>query len=479
VFVEDRTSAESFVESARGDAVRSTGARRRPSLLLALAALACGAPTEGTLDDAGPRADRPRPSEASRWSVETIDEGDDVGLWVRHAIDADDVSHVAYFATEGEVIGPCDLGVTDDVPDEVRWTLRHASGGASFVIEEVTRVLSPTDPPGLDLAIGPRGPAIAALTGGPVTGRLCQAHDLGIYERSGATWEVEVAAAESGQASTGMAASDFGTVVGHWPALAFGAEGARAVAYKDVHNGSIQTDDLFRADLELAFGDGAWSHVAVDAGRGAGSFTRAAFDVRGRLVLAFVNPVEEADRVQQGLWVARTREPLGTSAPSFEAALLEAGPIRGAPALAVRGSLVHVLVYDASRGIPRLHRLVDDAAFESLDGGWSREAIGDARYDEGLDPSLAFDADGRLGAAWFRCARTSGGRGSCDESAGLVFAWTDDPASAFEREVVTEGREECGRTPALAFARDGEARIAFHCQSDGVEQVRLARRDPL
>ena len=451
----------------------------RPSRVAIALLVACGTPSEISLDDAGARNDRPRPTETERWSIETVDEGDDVGLWVRHAIDAADVSHVAYFATEGEVIGPCDLGLTDDVPDEVRWTLRHASGHTSFAIEEVTRVLSPTDPPGLDLAIGPRGPAIAALTGGPVAGRLCQAHDLGLYERVGGAWTVEVAAAESGEAATGMPASDFGTVVGHWPALVFGEGGARALAYKDVHNGSIQTDDLFRADLELAFGSTDWSHVAVDPGRGAGSFTRAAFDVRGRLVLAFVNPVEEADRVQQGLWIVRTVEPLDASPPSFESVLLEAGPIRGAPAIAIRGSLIHVLVYDASRGVPRLHRLIDDAAFEELDRGWTREAIGDARYDEGFDPTLAFDSDGRLGAAWFRCARTSGGRGSCDESAGLVFAWTDDPSNAFEREVVTEAREECGRTPALAFASDGEARVAFHCQTDGVEQVRLARRVPL
>lgn len=441
--------------------------------------VACGPSETSVPDDGGARPDRARPMESSPWSIDLVDEGDDVGLWVRHAIDADDVSHVAYFATEGEVVGPCDLGVTEDVPDEVRWTLFAAHGDEGFVVDEVARVLSPTDPPGLDLAIGPRGPSIAALTGGPVEGRLCQAHDLGVYERRGEAWQPEVAVAESNEAATGMPASDFGTVVGHWPALAYGDGGERALAYKDVHNGSIQTDDLFRADLELAFGNAGWSHVAVDAGRGAGSFTRAAFDARGRLVLAFVNPVEEADRVQQGLWVVRTTEPMATQTPSFEAVLLEAGPVAGAPALAVRGSLIHVLAYDASRGVPRLHRLVDDAAFTDLDRGWTREAIGDARYDEGRDPTLAFDRDGRVGAAWFRCARTSDGRGSCDDEAGLVFAWRHDDDEGFVHEVVTVGREECGRSAALAFANDGEARVAFHCLEGGVETVRLARRAPL
>ena len=36
-----------------------------------------------------------------------------------------------------------------------------------------------------------------------------------------------------------------------------------------------------------------------------------------------------------------------------------------------------------------------------------------------------------------------------------------------------------GLAPALAFGPDGDARVAYRCQRDGVEQVHLARREPL
>ena len=445
-------------------------------------AMACaGAPgcgESGAMDapDAAARPDRSVGGGADAlWATEVVDEGDDVGLHVRLAVDEGGASHVAYFATEGEVVGPCDLGVEDDVPEEVRWTLRYATeAGSGWAREEVARVLSPGDPPGLALALDGSDPVIAAITGGPVEGRLCQADDLGLHRRS-AGWAPEVVVEESAQAATGMPASDFGTVVGHWPGLAIDGE-RFALAYKDVHNGSIQTDDLTRADLELALGGGgAWSHVAVDPGRGAGSHNRAAFDARGRLVIAFVNPVEEIGALQQGLWVVRTAD----GGESWERVLLAAGPMPSTPALAVRGSRVHVLAYDAGRGVPRLHSLEDDMAFEELEHGWTNEVLGDPRYHEGLEPSLGVDRDGRLGAAWFRCARASDGLGSCDRESGLMFAWEDDGVWELERVTGGETREECGMAPALAFGPDGDARVAYRCQRDGVEQVHLARREPL
>ena len=129
---------------------RTSARRERTSVCAVVLAMACaGAPgcgESGAMDapDAAARPDRSVGGGADAlWATEVVDEGDDVGLHVRLAVDEGGASHVAYFATEGEVVGPCDLGVEDDVPEEVRWTLRYATeAGSGWAREEVARVLT-------------------------------------------------------------------------------------------------------------------------------------------------------------------------------------------------------------------------------------------------------------------------------------------------------------------------------------------------
>ena len=60
--------------------------------------------------------------------------------------------------------------------------------------------------------------------------------------------------------------------------MATSSAGERMVVYRDVHGGSLQRDDLVRADLEVAFQNqsgGAWSHEVIDLGQGGGIYNHA------------------------------------------------------------------------------------------------------------------------------------------------------------------------------------------------------------
>ena len=212
-----------------------------------------GADTPAVFDWGGPDADP--------WTVEEVTQGA-VGRELDLAVLPGGQPALAYFATEGFDDGPC-TEIAEDPPMRVRWPLSYAQRGAdgTWVVERVDDVLLLGIPRGLDLEVSPSGaPTIATMTGTPVAQiRYCGANDVGLYTRGAAgDWPLETAVVDSGQAATGEAASDYGDVVGYWPALAFDPQGNPAVAYKDVHAGGMQSDDFRRADLELAWRRGGW-----------------------------------------------------------------------------------------------------------------------------------------------------------------------------------------------------------------------------
>jgi len=438
----------------------------------------------------GPDATAPRnPGGGSdAWTPQTAVTGG-VGLNLRMVLDGSGRARLAYFPTTGTLDGPCDELGSQDPPMRMRWQLSYVeepSAGGAWQPEQVADALFVGQPPGLDLRTAPNGaPAIAAMVGDPVVEiRYCGANDVGYLQRAGdGTWSTQTAVADSGEAATGQPASDFGYVVGYWPGLAYDSTGAAAIAYKDVHAGSLQGDDLRRADLELAWRDGGgWRAIPVDIGEGAGEYNRLAFDGDGRPLILYANRVEAIADDQQGLWVTRSSD----SGATWERVRLLVGPVGDDHSIVVPDDgRPRVAYYHPDRGVPYLVELTDPAAFASLGSGWSEQALGDPRYDEGYEPSLAVAGDGRLAMAYYRCGRATNGLGNCDTADdALIFAWEETPGS-WEQEIVDEGEDlaECGRSPSLAFGPDGAAVIAYRCQAmvDGAldDQVRVARRDPL
>ncbi len=414
--------------------------------LLCFASMACddgGASEE--VDAAAPVVDRGRPS--SPWSTGRI-AGGGVGLLPSLAAGEDRVG-VAYFGARARNDGPCE-GLPEPVPDQQRWTIHYAELSAGeWQPETAHEPLLVGVPVGLDLAFGPSGASIATLTGTP-TGmtNYCGANDAGLLSRAEG-WALETVAADSATAPTGEPASDFGEVVGHWAALAFDAEGAPAVAYKDVHAGAIQGDDLTRADLAFAWRQGgAWSHSVIDGGRGAGDHSVLAFDGEGRPLVLYVNPVDATADSRLGLWLARLE------GADWVQTRLHAGPVGERPDLAVDPATgeLHVVFYDPAVGRPKYARGAAPDALEFV-------ALGDDRFDEGRTPAVAV-IGGHAALAWYRCGRVGE---DCDPQVdGVVFAWFVD--EAWSLEVVDRGDEGlCGLAPDLIADPDDRPLLVYRC----------------
>jgi hypothetical protein len=412
--------------------------------------------------------DWPLPPEyIGAWDVTTVAQGD-VGTGLRLAVAGDGRVALAWFATASEGDGPCDE-LPDAVPPERRvWPLFYAeSAGDAWNIEEVTRQLRIDPPAGIDLTFGPDGiPVIATQTGTPVVSvYYCGVNDVALLHRTApGVWDPETAVVTSGEAVTGEAGSDYGEVVGLWPALAYDGNGLPRIAYKDVHAGSVQGDDFNRADLEIAVRSiSGWEAKAVDFGRGAGDYNDLVVDGNGRSVILYGNPTTDPLDSSLGLWVSREVIDAAPDEAQWEYIRLLEGRVLERPVLAIHPDTDALVVayYDADKGVPVLVTLSDPLLFDDL-AGWTFDTFGDPSYDEGSHPSLAFDADGNVAVAYYRCARIEAGIGSCNAADdGVVLAVFD--GTEWVREVVAPGGQGlCGRSPNLAFGPDGPI-VAFQC----------------
>ena len=441
-----------------------------------------------THEDTGDKPDASTPTPT--WVNYVIGSGE-VGISPRLAVSQAGEVGVAYFSTRPAEGERCTSVGSGDPPVELFWTLYYSFAGlnaadaAAWQREEVADILSIAEPSGLALAFGPDARAyISTMTGEALEmPPYCGGNDVGLFGRNAAQdWALETAVVTSAEAATGQPASDYGEVVGYWPALAFDSNGAAFIAYKDVHAGGLQGDDRKRADLELAQKIGGWSTRPVDMGAGAGDYNSIAIDAQDRPIIAYYNPVEAADSSASklGVWVTRP-----DADDEFEAVRLFSQATSRGLSVQVHpdDDLARVLFYNSSEGYPQLFVQTSEADFGSLSNGWAKQDIGDARYDEGYGASLAVSPSGHLGAAYYRCAKVAGGLGNCAaQDDALIFAYED--AGEWTREVVDEGGEgQCGRNPSLAFDPDGRAHIAYECETmvDGKleMQIKYARRKAL
>ena len=453
---------------------------------LALTSLACDdSATTPPAEDIQDRDRKVTPPD-DNWSVSTALSGG-VGVQVDLDVSPSGTIGIAYFSASGREDGTCDALGIPDPPIQVRWTLTYAEyAGGTWNTEIVDEPLLLGQPVGLDLEFAPDGRAtIAAMNGLPVAQiRFCGANDVGYFERQSAgNWTSSTVVATSGQAATGEAGSDYGDVVGYWPTLAYAPNGDVAIAYRDVHAGGMQSDDLRRADLEMAWGQGGggWTPIPVDYGRGAGNFNSLTFDSQSIPYLAYYTPTQDIDDPQLGIWVTRS---LDHGATWERVQLFASGTSEGTAVAFGPDGALNVVYYKSSKGLPELARLVDPEAFEDVATGWVRTDIGDKSFDEGYTPSIAVNADGVIAAAYYRCAKGLSGLGNCSPGEdALVFTWSKD-GQTWTQEVIDQGEEgTCGSTPALAFDADGSAVVAYQCyvmvDSALMSEVRFARRDPL
>lgn len=449
--------------------------------LTCLALVGCG-------DDGGSMtamdSSKPRlPGTNDDWGVRIVASGD-VGLHLQMVMTSSGPLFAYYdnAPTTGEV---CEE-VGDAAPNKLFYGLHVAeSNGPGFRTSKVDDILIVGEPPGLSLELDGSTPLLATLGGAPVTFAgivgFCGGNDLVVYSRSGSTWSPQTAVVSSGEAATGEPASDFGEVVGYWPGIAARGDGTIAVAYKDIHAGSTQRDDTRRADLEIAIrSGGGWSAFPVDWGRGAGDFNRAAFGRDGALYVLYYIREESSGSGARGVWMARSTD----LAASWETVRIASTSTLQGPDLVIDPATDTPVVayYDTGSRLLKVTQYSGDGDFDNA-ASWQSETVGDTRFDEGHDPSLAFNGDGTLAVAYRRCALATANGTECDpQDDAIIFAakstgW--DP-------VVVDGGEEgvgCGKYAALAFNALGEPQVGYACETvqDGVvsQEVRIAAGDAL
>lgn len=427
--------------------------------------LAC-TPSDGDGGDTNPSvdtADVAPPPPVEPWTLTPLDDADG-GLQLRLVSDPTGGAWAAWFANTPTADGICDE-IDVAPPPRERFALhvaRIASDGTATV-EQVADPVAAVQPTGLDLAVDPQGRPALAYTGGVPEGQYCGAHDAVLARFDGRAWISTTAARDSGDSSSGDSASDAGFVVGQWPAVAFDADQRPAVLHRDTHFGSLQRDDHFRADAELAReGPGGWSHEVVDLGQGGGDQGRLAFDAEGRPVAVYGIPVESAES-RLGVWLARR------SGDAWERVRLHDGEYEGQIALSVGDHGIAVAFTDVSTRSARLRELPPEGDLTD-ETAWTNERVGRGPYDEGRHVSLAHAPGGDVVLAYHVCQRLTDPGTSCNiNDEGLVVATRSDGSWTHEVVRAAEGAS-CGRYTGIAFGPDGRVWVGFRCSvSDGAD----------
>ncbi len=437
---------------------------------------------------------RPRPMvNQQNWSKKVLVEGGQMGLVPKLAISSgtNQTIAVGYWSNEGFEAEKCTGINVMDPPLAVRWTLKYAQwDGENWVNEAIDQPILLGNPPGLDLIFNDQNqPMISVLSGKVVAKtRYCGGSDLGVYQRKDTMgigeselamsemdpmtfnesqyllkkWELDLAAIDSKQAASGDPASDYGDVVGYWPSISQSTQGQYLVAYQDVHGGGLQRDDLARADLEVVLGqNGAWQHEVVDFGEGAGIRMSTGFLSDGTPLILYEIPIEAAqeERNRQGIWLAFKKD--GT----WQKIQVAKGPQKTKASLLVHQDQIIIAYYDLNQKLLNLlsYQSSTSTTLENIDT-WEKQQLGDLRYNEGLNPSLAIDQTGRIMVAWYRCSSVEDESCRPSEDA-VVFAWQKAVASKdWNLEIVEQGEEgSCGLSPSLAINQNQEAILVWQC----------------
>ena len=445
------------------------------------------------------RKPRPRPPfKNDPWFEKYLIDSGGMGLHGKLSRAPDGSLGIAYWSTDGQEGEACVDIEVDDPPLDVRWALKFAqwNDDEGWQSELVSNPLLLGNPPGLDLDYqSTNKPIISALAGDAIPElRYCGGGNLTLFtpptNSDSQEWEYEYVAETSNQAMSGNEASDFGFVVGYWPSLSQNRSGKRMIVYQDVHGGSLQRDDLVRADLEVALQDnpnGAWRYEVIDLGEGAGIYNQALItESNDYLALYYISfDAQQAERQRQGLWLSKRNDN-----GEWTKALVYGGPTRGEPSLISYKNGLAIAYYDQQARRPVLVIL---SSLDQIDdpSTWQKIMLGDLRYNEGHSPSLKQLPDGRLALAWYRCgpAEVEDCRSSDDA---VIFSYPDRQESedisemeaqdelqgSWVIEIVESGEEAlCGFGPQLEIDGDDQIWVSWQCSrrsgTDGSFQYQL------
>jgi hypothetical protein len=240
----------------------------------------------------------------------------------------------------------------------------------------------------------------------------------------------------------------------------------------------MQRDDDTRADVEIAHRGEGWQREVVDCGAGGGIDNALVFDSEDRPVAFQRTSIEFSLVERHGLWVHRR----GTDG-TWLRLLLAAGGVDFQESSAVAGDAGYVAAayYDPVAQTSYVVELLDPEHMTDA-ASWSQEQIGEDRYAEGLYPSIAFNHEGELAIAYYRCNQVDVA-GVCDPAHdAVVYAWRT--GGTWHREIVDEGGDAlCGTFTSLGIAPDGTVSIAYVCHQRGegpdtIAELRVATRAP-
>ncbi len=388
-------------------------------LSLVLVAAGCSEGSEGG-DDAGSSADAGKdPNGESAWILSTLD------------ADAAGDGQLA-LAMKGESVGVAYFAKVAD-----GYELRYLEeGGQPEVIATVKNTF------GVSLAYDSAGNPVVAFLGGERFGMFWTESDLAVATRSGGTWSTEVVVRTGDQATTGIATSDLGDVVGLWPAIGVGAQDRLFVAYRDVHFGQFGTQDYQHADLEMAEGrPGSWT-LSVPAAGGNSTIGFGAMNVMamadGEPAIVFTAQASSATEQPKDVYFLRH----SGSTWSQPSQIFTSGDTRLGPSFAwIEGTGFGVAVEDVGKGIVSYLESANGETWKTPDpvhgsgtGGWY--------------PALAFDPELKEPAiAYYNCSTRAGAQTCPAAEDELVLAQRRN-GDWVKQTVDAEG----AYSPKLAFA---------------------------
>ncbi len=404
----------------------------------------------------------------STWTFATLDDDENTGYQpeLRRRPDG---ALAAVWYRKTERFGSCQLPLKEPKPTDI-WEIVYAEEvNGVFTSEVVTEVDLVSTPTGVSLAFDDGGAPLVAYTGGPHSEFRCGATNAMISRRSGGGWSHEIID-EDGAVPEMIFPEDVaycadyqdacnqGGVVGHWPALGF-VDGAPILAYRDIHFG-FGVDAEEKSDVQLY-----WQGrlVTAEVTAGGGEFSRLAVGDGGALHLAHFNRHHAESEVTgvftDGIWVIHYED-----GEWSREKVVSIGSIGERIGFASFADELGLALFDAKKG-----QLVY-VARES--GSWSKTQVVDARGRTGLSPSLAYDELGRAAIAYQRCG-PAGQQGADCLAVDDSLHFTIQTATGWKSTTVrSDARMQEGLYTSLAFDGDERPAIAFQESFyDSIDQV--------
>jgi hypothetical protein len=395
----------------------------------------------------------------------TVSELDGTAREASHfAIAVDPVAErigVAYFTAAGTSTIGGDGGVTPDYDLKYLEWSRSVDGGTQVSTPE--KIVTVQRVVGVTAAFDPaNGEPVVGYLGGPTDLNMSIfwfQNDAVVSRRSGGTW-TESSIATTGGQNTGacaMTTSGVGSIIGLWPASAFGADGRYYQSYRDVHSGQFPQQDWGASDMELWEGTSVppTTPVCVKAG---GDDKQAWGGHQQMTIGADDQPALVSDQIQGSAAgdganvVFARRQTSGVWTPA--AVIFNVGNTQTGPSVS----------WDETEGfgIAVVDKSVDELSYLRLPPGGTQWYSPDPVYGQGSGgwyPTLAMDPINHEPAiAFYVCSPRSGvNESSCAQAEDTLLV--SQRIAGNWREVLVDA--EGGYHPHIAFFASGKRVVVY------------------